>query len=170
MLTPAIVRAALFPGVVVSVLLLLPVFVLQLSGRDVLVVTSGSMRPAFDRGAAIGVERLASPDSEVRVGDVIVARGAVGGVATAHRVVEVQRDGPQVAYATQGDANAAPDTDLVPASAIEGRVVVALPIVGFVIDFAHRPAGIVGLFVLPLMLLAMRSMTQARWRLSRSDV
>jgi signal peptidase len=161
MLRPAVFKAALVPGIAVSVLVLLPVLLLHLSGRDVLAVTSGSMRPAFDRGAAIVVERLASPDSEVKVGDVIVARGAVGGVATAHRVVAVQHEGAHVAYETQGDANITPDRNHVAASMVEGRVVVALPFLGFVIEFARQPAGLVGLFVLPLLLLASQAMTQA---------
>ena len=66
------------------------------------------MEPAFGRGDAVLVERVAL--SEVRVGDVIAYHIPVGDRRlTTHRVVAVVERGPEPVVRTKGDANAIAD-------------------------------------------------------------
>lgn len=136
----------------VMVLLLVVPFVLfavpQLAGADEsFVVLSGSMEPTLSAGDAVLVRSIL-PGS-VGVGDVITfERGE--GPTTTHRVVAVHPEG----FETKGDANEDVDAGLVPRTALVGKVVLVIPLLGYAIRFAGTPAGIVALVVLPLALLA----------------
>lgn len=95
------------------------------------VVLSGSMEPTLSVGDLL----LLQEQESYNVNDVVVYQS--GGVAVVHRVVAI--DGETVI--TRGDANNAAD-DPFPVSAIKGKVVTAIPLVGYVAWALKTPIGI----------------------------
>lgn len=100
---------------------------------EVLVVRSGSMEPVINTGGIVIVDRSArSP----LVGAIASFRDPDGSVVT-HRVVAM--DGTQ--YVTRGDANHSNDPLTHPATAVYGSVVLALPLLGYVIHLLEQPVA-----------------------------
>jgi signal peptidase len=115
------------------------------------IVLTGSMRPAIDPGDVVVVDGV--PPSAIERGDVITfTRG--GEQTTTHRVVDVVESNGGVAFVTKGDANEEADAGVVPATAVVGRVLVVVPVVGHLITAADTQYGFVALVALPLGLLA----------------
>ena len=65
----------------------------------------------------------------IEVGDGV--RFKQGGVYILHRVIEVQESEGELTFITQGDANNVVDAP-VPASQIEGKVILTIPKIGWV--------------------------------------
>lgn len=97
-----------------------------LLGIQPTLVTGVSMLPAMRTGD-IAITREV-PTESIQVGDVVRFREQ--GVYVIHRVIEVQRDGGEIVFITQGDANNVADPP-VPASRLEGKVVLVLPKLGW---------------------------------------
>ena len=140
--------------------------VVPLTGRSTFVVGGSSMAPAIGRGSAVIVEPV-DPRTIV-VGDAVSLRSGSAKAIFTHRVTRVvDRDGT-VWVETKGDANAEPDPSVTPASAIIGRVVVALPALGYLVALLSTPLGIVFVVGLGLILLLAGGMIEAP-RLERSQ-
>ena len=117
-----------------------------ISGYELRIVQSGSMEPAIPTGALI-VTRL---ESRYAVGDVITFAGSgPRSLPTTHRIVGDGVRGGELEYITQGDANPDPDPAPVPQSAVSGRVIAAIPWLGYLIDFARQPLGFILLIIVP---------------------
>lgn len=121
-------------------------------GLRPLVIRGSSMEPTVPRGALVLAAE--SSASTVAPGDVVSFREANGVVVT-HRIVAIDGSGAAAVLTTKGDANPAADPDGLPVGRVIGRVVVALPILGFVAAMLTMPAGLLcivllaaGLFVL----------------------
>jgi len=103
-------------------------------------VLSGSMLPTFGPGDMI-IVRLCPPES-VQVGD-IVAYMPNHEIIVTHRVREIltELDGePGLWFITQGDNNATPDFEPVPAVNLVGKYVMRIPGLGFVMGrLLNRP-------------------------------
>lgn len=110
-------------------------------GHPVLIVAGPSMEPAISLGAAVILADV-TPEA-VRVGDVVSLRSGPSQAIFTHRITRVvERDGaPWIE--TRGDANAAADPSLTPASAVLGRVAVTLPVAGYLLTLLSSPIGIV---------------------------
>ena len=123
-----------------------------LTGRQTIIVGGESMEPAIGVGAAIIVAPVTPP--ELRVGDVVSLRAGEERALFTHRIVEVidQPDGRWVR--TKGDANPSADPTLVHASAIEGRVQLAIPLAGYLIALLSIPTGVLFLIGLAATILA----------------
>ncbi|MCK5222080.1 MAG: hypothetical protein KAR14_10900, partial [Candidatus Aminicenantes bacterium] len=52
-------------------------------------------------------------------------------------------------FKTQGDANEDPDMSELKESAIAGKVLVTIPFLGYLIDFARQPIGFILLIIIP---------------------
>ncbi len=100
-------------------------------GYQTAVVISGSMSPAIEVDDLVIIEATDSYD----VGDIIAYKTENSRVT--HRVIEVKPDG----YITQGDANNAPDQNLIPNKNVIGEVVYIIPKVGKAISFLQSPLG-----------------------------
>jgi signal peptidase len=105
---------------------------------DMQVVLSGSMEPAMPVGSVVLV-RPVDPEA-VAVGDIITFRQQGSPDFVTHRVVEVL-DEESLSFRTKGDANEEPDTSLVPADALRGRVWATIPYLGYVAQHARQPWG-----------------------------
>lgn len=121
-----------------------------------MIVLGGSMEPTYRLGSILFIERVRPED--VRAGDVITfdSAGFDGGrpaSLTTHRVTAIERTDAQLMFRTKGDANTTEDPTPVPASALAGRGVLAIPYVGFASAFVRSRTGFLLLVVLPAMVM-----------------
>lgn len=112
------------------------------AGWQPMVVSSGSMAPAFRVGSVVLV--APSGERDVKLRDIVVYED--GGRMITHRVVGIRSDGT---IQTQGDANDRPDSDPVRLSDVRGEVRFVVPAVGLPILWFHEGR------IVPLALLAL---------------
>lgn len=111
-------------------------------GFGATVVLSGSMEPTLSVGDLL----IVVPSDEYRIGDIVVYESA--GISVVHRIIALE-DGVAV---TQGDANNACD-DPISLSAVKGRVVRAIPIIGYLVRLIQTPIVTVVLIILAIWLM-----------------
>lgn len=125
-----------------------------------MVVLSGSMEPAFQRGDILFLEN----NTNVGIGDIVVFQVKDRDIPIVHRVLKVhERAGGRVDLLTKGDANRYDDRNIVYANGqdwvsrddIQGKVVGVLRYLGFITillnDYPKLKyvfLGIMGLFTL----------------------
>ncbi len=116
------------------------------------VVLTASMTPAIEPGDVVIIDER--DPASIAEGDVITFVRGDNDVPVTHRVIGTETVGGGIAFETQGDANDAPDASLVPAENVLGAVMITIPYIGYVIQFAASPAGFITLVVIPFGLLA----------------
>jgi signal peptidase I len=119
-------------------------------GHQLIVIRGGSMEPAIGLGSVIDVVPVRPAD--LRSGDVVTLKDAAG-VLLSHRVNRVVTLPDGLYIETKGDANATPDTPLVPASQVVGRVDASVPKLGYLLYLLTLPTGILTLLCLALTIL-----------------
>lgn len=112
-------------------------------------VLSGSMEPSIHTGSIVVVK----PAESYAIGDVITFKGRVSGqkgeVPITHRVKDIIVKGGNSFFITQGDANNAPDTRELATSEIIGRMIFTVPYLGYAVEVARKPYGLLTLIILP---------------------
>ena len=93
-------------------------------GHRMVVIRGSSMSPAISLGTVVDVEQVAVAD--LRVGDVVTVTSP-GGTVYTHRINRIVNLPDGLYIETQGDAVGHPDTPLIPASYVTGRVSFSLP-------------------------------------------
>lgn len=86
------------------------------------VILSGSMEPMIPTGSVVVVN---TADRDVLPGD--VATFSRHGDLVTHRILSKREDG----YQTKGDANTDPDTGIISAEDIRGKVLFHIPMIGY---------------------------------------
>ena len=130
---------------VVTVLTIVLAFLLvgvRLFGITPYTVLSGSMEPHFHVGSLIYVRPTSA--AELKVGDPITYTTESGIVVT-HRIVEIlaDEDNPTlVEYRVKGDANDEADGTPIPISAVIGKPIFHIPLLGYLAFVLHTPVGI----------------------------
>jgi signal peptidase len=111
-----------------------------LVGRDLFIITGGSMEPAVPIGSLV----VTTPTNAmtVTVGDVITVR-AESGVVVTHRVHAVLDTPAGRFFELKGDANDAPDDGLVPTGAVIGIAGLYMPYAGYARAFLSTGPGLV---------------------------
>lgn len=124
-----------------------------LAGYESFVVRSGSMSPYLGIGDLTVVSSART--DQLTVGDVVTYRTPHRpDMVITHRLVGILNDDEgRLVFHTKGDANSTVDQVAIDPSAVLGRVVYAVPFIGYVVDFAGRPEGKLCLIALPLALL-----------------
>lgn len=117
-------------------------------GYGYAVVVSGSMEPTLSRGDLVIVRQ----ESAYEKGNIITFIQAGDQRTTTHRIVEVE-DGR---FVTQGDANNLVDESIV-AEQIFGKVVLTLPLIGYLIQSASTPLGLLVIIALFLLMFYLDS-------------
>lgn len=120
-------------------------------GYGYAVVASGSMEPTLSRGDLVIVRQ----ESAYEKGNIITFIQAGDQRTTTHRIVEAEED----RFITQGDGNNLADESIT-AEQIFGKVVLTLPLIGYLIQSASTPLGllvIIALFLLMFYLDSKRS-------------
>lgn len=115
------------------------------------IVKSGSMEPTIPTGSLV----IVKPMQNYGVGDVITfGADTKTEIPTTHRIIGYESDAEgRSVYRTQGDANEDPDANPVAKGEVIGKVVLHLPYVGFVLDFARQPLGFALLIGVPAALV-----------------
>jgi signal peptidase len=133
-----------------AILLLLGILFAPYLGWRIDTVLSGSMSPTLQVGSA-AVTRPVDPQT-IRPDDIVTYRSPRNGEMTTHRVVAIE-EGESRLFGTKGDANEEADPYMVPALNIEGRVIVDVPLLGYVARSVKTPLGFGLLLGLPGMLI-----------------
>ncbi len=119
----------------------------SIAGHQIYIVLSGSMSPAFDTGSVVLVKPV--DPTTIEMGDIITFSGAAGGpTMLTHRVIRVNEEGG-LSFYTRGDANAIDDPIPVPAREVIGKVSLAIPYAGYIMDFARTKRGLLSIVIIP---------------------
>ncbi|MBP7875573.1 signal peptidase I [Candidatus Woesebacteria bacterium] len=108
------------------------------------IVQSGSMEPSIMTGDLL----LVMPQPSYQLNDVVTFHDEQDRIVT-HRIREIQPNNNSILFVTKGDANRAVDAQIIPPSAIIGKVVLTLPKLGFVADFSRSTLGVIVFIVIP---------------------
>ena len=123
------------------------------TSSPLVVVTSGSMEPTFERGHLLVLQSKAPQD--IYVGDVVVYNAAWHtGAPVVHRVIQIENVSGEYRYYTQGDANDIPDQGYRTYDDIVGVVVLEIPWIGNITLFLQTP-GVLPMVLLLLLILIM---------------
>lgn len=95
-------------------------------------VVSGSMEPKISTGSLIVIV----PTQSFEVGDIVTFKK--GNALVTHRVVSISGN----KLITAGDANDSPDRDPVEKSKVVGGLFIAIPLLGYFIEFIQTPFGL----------------------------
>jgi signal peptidase len=137
----------LFIACLVVVALLLTFSVFPIPGNyKLMVVQSGSMEPAIKLGSIV----LIRPAEGYQVGEIITfSHPEAPTQSTTHRIVEIKTINDRQSYVTKGDTNNAPDKGEIAKRDIVGKVLFALPYLGYAVNAVRKPFGFMLFIVLP---------------------
>lgn len=141
---------------VVATLIMGGVTIASLLGFKVMIVTSGSMLPAFGSGDAVVIRPGGVGD--IRAGDIITFRAPGAHGMTTHRVISVRVINGVRWFQTKGDANPTTDPNLVPADAVYGSQRLTLPNLGRFLYLALTPEGKLVLLGVPISFLGLQEL------------
>ena len=132
----------------VSSLFLVPLIPFE-NNIQIKIVESGSMEPSILTGSLVVIR----PQISYGVGDVVTFESASADVPTTHRIVGVRESAGKPFFMTKGDANEEADTQEAALRSVIGKVIIAVPYAGFVLDFARQPLGFLFLIILPALVI-----------------
>jgi signal peptidase len=129
----------------------------SLGGHKFLIVQTGSMKPSIPAGSLVFVspiKEVVSPVGEntkdLRVGDVITYKNQKNpNLFVTHRVKSIAKENGQILIETKGDANNAADVEKVRFENVVGKVLLAIPFLGFPVAFARTIPGYVLMIIIP---------------------
>lgn len=121
-----------------------------LGGRKTLIVMGGSMEPTIPVGSVVVSEAVRA--NRLQVGDVISYVSRSEQIVT-HRITEVVQDQSGIGFRTRGDANNAPDPELVRPVNVLGRVWYSVPLAGYILHFGNQTATKVVVIAIALALI-----------------
>lgn len=128
-------------------------------GYAQLIVTSGSMEPAFSPGDVVIIKE----EEAYEMGDIVTFRQSGGSLVT-HRIVGQNSQG----FITRGDANNVEDSTLLPEYRIVGKVVAAVADMGFFLDFLKSPLGLLVIIMVGFLLIEVPILLDKRERKPKS--
>ncbi len=137
----------LFFAAYIALALLMIGTVVPFAGYQVRLVATGSMTPTMPVGAAVFVHKVASYNP----GDVITFQRPSENRPTTHRIVSAEVQSGVIYYTTKGDANDAPDQLPIAEPDVIGRVFLAVPYLGYILDFVRKPLGFMLLIGVPFL-------------------
>ena len=131
--------------IVVLVFVLFPLLPIE-NNYSLKMVTSGSMSPTIKTGSVVMVK----PVLNYRAGNIITYQeGRRTRDLVTHRIVERQGD----EFITKGDNNNAADIHPIKKEQIVGKVLLAIPYVGYVANFAHSKLGFLLFIIIPALFI-----------------
>lgn len=137
----------------------------RFAGHPMLTVLSGSMVPVFKPGDMVIDDPIsASQSARLVVGDIVTFH--VSGSATeliTHRIHALKQTDTGVMYQTKGDANNAPDPELVAPDQIVGTYRGDVPFGGYFLQAVQKKTVSFFLVFLPLLYLVVTSIAK-RWK------
>lgn len=131
---------------IVLIALLLIFSTIPIPGNfETMVVQGGSMEPAIKVGSIVVVK----PVEDYRINDIITFQRKGERDLTTHRIVEMRVEKGDPIYTTQGDANNAPDMREVRSDEVVGKTLLAVPYLGYAVEFAKKPIGFALIIIVP---------------------
>lgn len=122
-------------------------------GRSLLTVVTGSMEPSLHTGDYIYVKKV--PADELEVGDIITFRSEesdVSGKLVTHRIIEITPEGN---FVTKGDANTIADSKRIRQDQIIGKYTGKAKFFKWINSFADRRKILLILVIIPMTLIAL---------------
>lgn len=117
---------------------------------EVKIVQSGSMEPVIHTGSLV----IIKPESEYKEGEIITFMfNRNDKVPTTHRIVSVRQEGDNTFFLTKGDANENADPREIRERDVIGKVLLSVPYLGYVLDFAKKPLGFAIIIGIPAALV-----------------
>jgi signal peptidase len=107
-------------------------------GYNYKTVLTGSMEPAIPVGSIV----ITKEQSSYEIEDIISFQEE-GSVIT-HRIISIDRE----RYITKGDANNVADTEEVQQKQILGKVILTIPLLGYLVIWLMSPFGMISLFII----------------------
>lgn len=109
------------------------------------------MEPHIPVGSVVITKTGGTPS--IAKGDVISFES--NNIVISHRVYDIytQNNGEKV-YSTKGDANKNVDPDVIFSSQIIGKVVLHIPLLGFVLNYVATKQGMIVCVVIPMFVIA----------------
>jgi signal peptidase I len=129
-----------------------------LTGRQLFVISGGSMEPSVPLGSMVVV--TPADAMTIAVGDVVTIR-ADNGVVITHRVMRVVDQADGRFFEMKGDANPNPDAVLVPARAIVGAANQYVPFGGYAREYLSSAVGLVAAVVVLMALFLIHVLLEA---------
>ena len=124
---------------------------LQVQGKQLLTVMSGSMTPAFVAGDVVIIEHVGQQD--LAPGMIVSFHPPGSPHLTTHRILSIQPKPYGLFVQTKGDANATPDPDFTAAADVAGVVTSTVPLVGRWLAFYQSSQGRLLVLGTPMLLL-----------------
>lgn len=120
------------------------------------VIVSPSMVPTINVNDGIVVQRV-NEEVNLKVGDVITFESndiSYDGLTVTHRIVGKQlvQTGEYV-YRTKGDNNVKEDSSLVKFPDIYGKVIIKIPMIGYIYNFLTTPVGFIVSIIIPVAII-----------------
>lgn len=123
---------------------------------EVRIVQSGSMEPAISTGSVV----VTQARERYQVGDIITfGSERAGQLPTTHRIIDDLVQNGELAFITQGDANESADLEPVRLSEVRGAVLLSIPYLGYVLDFARQPLGFALLIGVPAAMIVIEEVS-----------
>lgn len=107
-------------------------------GYNYKTVLTGSMEPAIPVGSIV----ITKEQSSYEIEDIISFQEE--GAIITHRIISIDRE----RYITKGDANNVADTEEVQQKQILGKVILTIPLLGYLVMWLMSPVGIISLFII----------------------
>lgn len=121
----------------VLVVLTIVITGMYLQGGRTYIVLSGSMEPGIPTGSLLFV--YPADYHTLEAGDIITFRQSDDIVVT-HRILSVRKENGDSWFQTKGDANEAPDGNLVHGSNVIGCPFFHVPVIGYLLSALRSPA------------------------------
>jgi len=138
--------------ILLAILLVISAFKLPFLPLDARSVLTGSMEPAIPTGSIVFIY----PQNSYKEGDIITFRpdGSRLALPVTHRIVgALQDDNDEPYFVTMGDNNQGEDASPVYTEDIYGKVILHIPFLGRLLEFAKTPIGFAVLIIIPALLV-----------------
>ena len=140
----------LFVASIVGLGVLLLLSAIPTANLTVKIVESGSMEPSIKTGSIVVIREYA----QYQKGDVITFFFDEGDATpTTHRIVEIDTEDGEDRYITKGDANENEDPRAIEEEMVLGKVLLSIPFIGYILDFAREPLGFALIIGLPALFI-----------------
>lgn len=114
------------------------------------VVMSGSMEPKIKTGSIVVVK----PQKEYQEGEIVTFNDSdKPNLSVTHRIFSVKEENDTKVFTTKGDANKSPDINEIRKGQILGKEILAIPYIGYIINFTKTQTGLILVIVIPAVII-----------------
>lgn len=142
--------------IIVSFFLIVSSF--DIFGYRVFSVQSGSMEPKIKIGSLV----LTKNQADYKINSIITFKTNQGKDTITHRITGVQTDSTGVFYETKGDANDAPDNELVSQDNVVGEVKFTAPYFGYLVSSIKTLPGLIIFIIIPATIIVYEEINSIR--------